>query len=717
MDGPDARVEATLWVDHTTVAPGDAFRVGVTLAMDEGWHVYWRNPGQAAYGTEVVWSARDITVGALQWPVPRRFVEGGGLVTTWGYGDSVTLVADAQVSEFAEQGDTEVHAVADFLACRTECIPGRVELSRPLRVGDAAEPWDEGMAVLSGSLTRMPVEAPEGAARWSPPESWPRQQTVTLTLWVEGCPPEAPGCRLAPASTPALDSFFPERSRFWELQDVAWTPEAQGGGRLDVSLRTSADAPEGPLLLGGVWAWQDQVSGTTGAWELPWLWEAPVVGVDSPGALADTEAGPGEAPASGPPLPGLGLWTALWMALLGGLLLNLMPCVLPVLALKVFALASLGAHETRQARWHALAYTLGVVGSMWALAAVMLGLRSLGSAVGWGMQFQQPGYVLVLLLVVVLFGLNLLGVFEVKIDATGLDAAARRGEGALRPLFEGVLTVVLATPCSAPLMGPAMGFALVAPSWLLVAIFTALGVGIALPWLLLALVPGLRRWMPRPGAWMERVRQGLGFVLLAVGAWLFWLLAVSAGASAVAGGTVVLLAGGLAGWLVGEAQRAGRSPWPMLAVGSAVLAAALVWGWPQPTAPPGAGSATNADAREGAASHDDAWSEARVQALLTAGRPVLVDFTASWCITCQVNERTVLQHSTVQQVMQETGTALLVGDWTHGDEAITAMLRRHGRAGVPMYLVYHPEAPGSPRVLPEVLTVSLVTEALRRPTP
>jgi thiol:disulfide interchange protein DsbD len=413
---------------------------------------------------------------------------------------------------------------------------------------------------------------------------------------------------------------------------------------------------------------------------------------------------PGLAPhpaAATPPLPGRapGLPWVLLLAFLGGVLLNAMPCVFPVLALKAYGFARTVHADHGSVRTHALAYTGGILGSLLVLALAVLGLRAAGHAIGWGFQFQEPLFVAVLSGVLLLFALNLLGVFELTPPSHGtgsLVAAVDHSHGPLRSAGEGVLAVVLATPCSAPLLGTAVGFAFAASAPVVLAVFAAVGLGLAAPFCALVLVPGLRKLLPRPGAWMERGKQLLGFALLGTGVWLASILGSLAGVDGVVRLLAFLVVVALAAWAWGAWRRG-----PVLLAGIAVVlvtgAVALRFG---------AGPAPVAGR--------DAWSDEAVSRILAQGRPVLVDFTADWCLSCKFNERTVLASEQVQSALARTRTQLLVADWTRRDASIARRLAAHGKAGVPMYLVYSPVQPDRPEVLPELLSVDAVVSALER---
>ncbi|MBM4336283.1 MAG: hypothetical protein FJ108_10275 [Deltaproteobacteria bacterium] len=413
-----------------------------------------------------------------------------------------------------------------------------------------------------------------------------------------------------------------------------------------------------------------------------------------PGTLAlsrDLAPALGGAAQAGLPFP-----RVLALALLGGLLLNLMPCVLPVLALKAFALADLAGRGRREVLAHGAGYVAGVLVSMLALALVVIALRAGGTAVGWGFQFQEPAYPLAVAGLLVVLALNLFGVFEVAAPA-GLASVGAGAAGASRSFLDGLLAVALATPCSAPFLGTAVGVAFASRAPETLAIFAALGIGLALPLALVALAPGLARFLPRSGAWMARLRVVLGFALLSSAAWLLWIFGRLSGVDALAAALGCMVALAFAAWVFGalqQSERGGRG----LALAACVALLAPVGLRPL--------------SQERAAAGPSSYSPEAVATELRDGRPVFVEFTADWCLTCKANERLVLASERVKAALARRRFAVLKADWTRRDEAIRLELARFGRAGVPLYVLWFPSAPDSPRELPELITVDSLVDAL-----
>ncbi|HUZ63446.1 MAG TPA: thioredoxin family protein, partial [Acetobacteraceae bacterium] len=400
-------------------------------------------------------------------------------------------------------------------------------------------------------------------------------------------------------------------------------------------------------------------------------------------------------------------WRILGLAVLGGLILNLMPCVFPVLAMKIAGLAALPDSGRRSARLHGFSYAAGVLACFAALAGVMLALRAAGAAAGWGFQFQSPAFVAAMCALLFAVGLNLSGVFAFGARFAGTGQALAMRQGHAGSFFTGLLAVLVATPCTAPFMGAALAAALTAPAAVTLAVFLALGVGLALPYVVLTAVPGLARALPRPGRWMDVLKQALAFPMYASSVWLLWVISQEAGPDGVLATGAVLVLVGFAAWVAGTAQRAtGRGR--RLGQGAgvvAVLAMAGVF----------AGFAAHPAVPPAASRHAGqvAYSPARLAALRAAGQPVFVNVTAAWCVTCLVNERVALDRPAVRAAFAARHIAYMVADWTRQDPVVTALLRAHGRVGVPLYLFY-PAGGGTAVTLPQLLTPGIVIDAIRR---
>lgn len=683
------QVEVRLVPATTQVRPGERLTLGLHQRIAPHWHTYWRNPGDSGLATRLDWQLpAGAQAGPIQWPIPQHFDIGP--VTNYGYADAVTLLTEVSLpSTLAVGSQVPIEVEANWLVCHELCIPqkARLGLSLPVVAADApASPIDPLITQARAQLPQSPAWSATVARSAS---------GLTLTLPAPAVPAGAkPGLR-----------FFPSE----------WGPVSHAGAQ-QVTRQGDAwvlhlPAGEAPLadgqLLDGVLV----VSQGEGA-------QAQRVGY-----TLQSTVGPAGTPSAGTPPSGevltasegntVGLASALLLALLGGLVLNLMPCVFPVLSIKALALLQHSAQSPAQARLHGLAYTGGVLASFALLAGVLILLKAGGDQVGWGFQFHSPWFVLAVAYLMFAVGLSLSGVFTLGQSVTGLGQSLADRSGYAGSFFAGVLATIVATPCTAPFMGGAIGFALTQPAAVLLAVFLSLGLGLALPYLLLSTWPALQRWMPRPGVWMERLKQVLAFPMYATTAWLIWVLAQQAGVDAVAIALAGLIAIAFAAWaydssrLAGPIAQKGGAALALIALSGALAASHIGLSAIEQTAPD-----ASASLRTGSSASSQAYSEATFEALRAQGQPVFLNFTAAWCITCLVNERVALSQPSVQSAFQAQGVTYLKGDWTRQDPAITAVLQRFGRSGVPLYVYYPPGSHSEPVVLPQILTPGLVLSSI-----
>ena len=661
-------VKARLVAAHSTVAPGQRFTVALVQDIKPHWHTYWLNPGDSGQATSLEWQGTQ--AGPLQWPTPS--IQAIGPIVNYGYEGSPALLMDLTVPADARPGSRfKPTAEVRWLVCKDVCIPEQVTLGLDLPV--AAQPQagpDAGQ--IDDWRAKIPKPAPFAVQLKPAPQ----------------------GVRLSGPTSGVTQAYFFAETWGAVAHSAPQPLKASGDG-------WALDIPAGdePLAAGKPLA--GVIVLTTAAGSQAWSVSAPMPeGAGKGPGPADLTAPGGEAPAAQTAAPAaepdLGLLPALALALLGGLILNLMPCVFPVLSIKALALVKEGNHKGE-----GLAYTAGVLASFAALAAVLIALRAGGQQVGWGFQFHSPAFVLVVSYLLFLVGLNLSGLFELGGSFTGIGSGLAARRGLAGSFFTGVLAAVVATPCTAPFMGAALAFALAQPAAVMLAVFLALGLGLALPFLVLAFWPAAQRWLPRPGAWMDTFKQFLAFPMYAAVVWLLWVLAQQAGADgvALALGGMVLIAFAL--WL----RRAARG-----VVAGAVAVASLVLAF-------GMGfwvkAAPASDVRADAAV--EPYSAERLAELRAGNQPVFVNLTASWCISCLVNERVALSRPEVKEAFAKAGIVYLKGDWTREDPKITAVLKAHGRSGVPLYLYYAPGA-AEAQVLPQILTPGLVIETVSTPT-
>ncbi len=664
-----------------SVRPGMPFEAGVRLTMDPGWHTYWKNPGDAGLATTVEWSLPEgYSAGPLRWPLPRPFREQD--FTTYGYEGDVLLVAEITPPQSLPGGAPVLAARVTWLACRVECVPGSVEVSLDLSPAHGGTPADQRTrAAFQAARDQVPVVDPSTAFSAS-------TDGGALVLRAAGL-----------AGQPGSVSFFPDATGVINIS--APQDAAVRGGDLLLRLARPLDAGQLPSRLQGV------LAVGTGADIRALLVDVPIAQED---AVRPAAGGVSLA----------GLLAALALAFLGGILLNLMPCVLPVLSLKVLGLVRHAQGDRRAAVAHGLVFTAGVLVSFWVIAGLLIALRAGGQLLGWGFQFQSPGIVTAAALLFFIVGLNLFGVFEIGAGAAAAGARLSGRQGWAGSFLGGLLATAVATPCTAPFMGSALGYALTLPPFASLAVFTALGLGMAAPYLVLSALPGLVRHIPRPGRWMETLKQVMGFPMMAAAVWMASVLLALSGPGPLVFLLGALVASGVGAWVWGRWGGVDKGRGTRVAAGiialalvasSAVLAVRTSAG-AAPSVPPAAAAGTGSAAAKDQEGWEP-WSAARVEDLRRQGRPVFIDFSARWCLTCQVNERVALSRPQVRQAFRDRDVALLKADWTDRSEAIASALSVYGRAGVPLYVLYGP-GKSEPVLLPEVLTPGIVLSALEK---
>lgn len=666
------RVTATLLSGRDAVAPGERFHVALVQRIAPGWHTYWRNPGDSGEPTRIDWALPEgVAAGAIQWPAPKAIrVEP---LVNFGFEGTVLLPVEITVPATAKPGEMlSLAANATWLVCEKICIPEEGSFRLDLPVAGAGSSDAAAQARIERALADLPQPAGfTGALEASGPDK--------LALALPGLPAGASDLR-----------FFPVSDTL--IEHAAEQPAA--GGTLTLK-RSTAFKIETPRLDGVVTFNEGGVR------------RALALSAEVEPALLQAAAAPAQPPAKvtlpPPPAEDLTLLLALAFAFAGGLILNLMPCVLPVLFIKALGFAQLARADRAEVRRQGLLFLAGVLASFLALAAMVIALGT-----GWGFQLQSPPLVVLLAVLMALIGFNLIGAFEIGGRLQGLgDGLASRG-GPLGAFMTGALAVVVATPCTAPFMGAAMGYALTQPPAAALAIFMALALGFAAPVAALSYAPGLLRLLPKPGRWMVVLKQAFAFPMFATAIWLIWVATVQAGANGALAALVAILAAGFALWLVGVTRSSGRGV-RVAAAAAAILLVAATSAFVVQNATPSAQPAAQAGADA-----PGAWSPARVAELQAQGRPVFVNFTAAWCITCLANERVALSRQEVKDAFARLGVAYLKADWTNRDAVIAATLADYGRAGVPLYLFY-PATKGAPaEVLPQLLTPDAVVSAAGR---
>lgn len=664
-----------------TVSPGGKTQVGLHFVLEKDWHVYWINAGDAGLPPKVDWTLpKGVSVGPLQFPAPERLPVGP--LMDFGYQNEVLFPMDLEAaSNMGAPSEQQLQARVNWLVCREVCIPGKASLALPLHIAhQQVAPRSDVKALFQRFESRMPQPFPPSAeAKF---QTTPTEFKLAILNFPGGVSPQLKSAEFFPLDQYQIDNPAPQKVL------------ASKNG-VEIVLRKAPDLEGNPQQLNGLVRLGDGSS---------YIVHAAAGSVPTMTAAAVPAGGP-----SG----GFGLPRYLLLAFVGGMILNLMPCVFPVLFIKGLALVEASSETRLRLRRHGYAYTLGILVSFWVVAGLLLGLRAAGSLLGWGFQFQSPGFIAVIALLLFFLGLSLAGMFEVGLTATSAGSGLAQKGGYAGSFFTGVLAMVVATPCAAPFMGVAIGFALAAPAAWALLIFTALGLGLAAPYLLLTLEPAWTRWMPRPGAWMEMVRRLAAIPIFATVIWLVWLFTQSAGATLLPALLAAFLLLAIAGWVLGH--------WPQKksASSSAALVIALAVAVPLVSLAllPGSPAASSARAQAGEASSaaDQAewqpYSEAALARYRAEGKPVFVDFTAAWCLSCQVNQKVVLDRGDVQRRLHSAGVVLMRADWTHRDAEISRAIQNLGRSGVPVYALYLPGRPV--KLLPAVLTPGIIFDALQ----
>jgi thiol:disulfide interchange protein len=691
-------VKARLVSEVSAVGPGQVFWVALELDIRDGWHTYWRNPGDSGQATNLKWELPPgFTAGDIVWTTPHRF-EIAPLVN-YGYAKhAVHLVQITAPKDLKAGTPTTLAAKAGWLVCSDVCIPESADLQLKLPQSAQAGSLDPAVSSLfTAARSELPTTQPAVTSARVQGD----QLIITLSReW---------GAILSQIKTLA---FFPYDEG--SIEYAAPQKLTRNQDSVELAMKIGYQPPKAGAIRGVLVATEQNAAQSD---------TVPIeISADFSGAGADqVKAGPRFAPGAVAPVTQThkkpeSLVVLMLLAIAGGLILNLMPCVFPVLSIKAINVVEQAKKDPGAVRTKGLVFAAGVISSMLCLAAVLLALRAGGEEIGWGFQLQSPLFVTLMIYLLLAVGLNLSGVFEVGGGLAGVGDGLTHGEGYSASFFTGVLTTLVATPCTAPFMAAAVGAALTQSAINALCIFAALGLGLALPYVLLSFAPWMRRVLPKPGAWMDTLKQVFAFPIYASAAWLLWVLShetSSFGLGAALAGTVLI---GLAAWAYQKSSSSsggGRVTVLATAIVSVLLAIVLPVRFADvaAAAPGAAGLSDSAQARPGV----DVWqpySAARVAELSAAGRPLLVNFTASWCLTCLVNERNAFSDAAVQEIFRDKKVTLMKGDWTNRDPAITHALAAFGRAGVPLYVVYNSK-PGSaePLVLPQILTASVVQSA------
>jgi thiol:disulfide interchange protein len=668
----DQPVEATLLSEVSSVQPGKSFWVAVKLDMKKGWDTYWINPGDAGIPTQVEWSLPNgFQAGEIVWPVPQKF-ESSSMVG-FGYTDSVMLLTKITPPKTFTGDEVKLQAHVRWLACNEMCQPGDADVHLILPKGDGAIDT-VSQSDFAKARTSLPKELTKEEGKVSV-----KKETDNVVLHFK---PEGK------AATDKIEQvqFFPEEQNVFDLSSQSVHVDRGG-----VTVNLKKGVEELPGQVKGLLVIQEKGNP-----------DKIILQVNSAmGAFASSQLG-GEIE---------GYLGALVLAFLGGIILNVMPCVLPVIALKIFSFVKMGQENRRKIFQHGMVFTLGVLVSFWILSGVLLLLRAYGASVGWGFQLQEPGFVAVMIGLLFLLGLSLLGVFELGASMTSMGEGAKKSSSPyLSSFMSGVLATLVATPCTGPLLGPALGFALTLPTLGAMTIFTGMGLGMASPYLLFAAFPSLVRYMPKPGPWMVIFKQTMGFVMMATVIWLVWVFMAQTSQLALIILLASLLGLSVAAWVFGEWATPVKPKKTRYLATTVAMTLLLFSGYQMLQA---AQMAPTETAQLATSGDWQAYNPEKVKELRSEGKPVFVDFTAKWCLICQAN-KVVLHSSEISKAFKEHGVVTMTADWTKKDAEITKQLESLGRTGVPVYVLYPADGSKKPLILPQTLTNATVQEYLNK---
>src|SRR4029453_7441101 len=650
--------------DTTAIVPGKSFTVGLLLRMAPGWHTYWKFSGDAGLPTELKWKLPSgWKVGDIQWPIPLKTIDPGD-IETYGYENEVLLMQEVTPPQKLDNSTVKLSAEANWLVCEKICIPGSATPQLELPVSTTNQPANSELFARYRHLL---------------PQNWPESNVASANCSRVGRDLRLKVTSETLASYPALD-FFP-----LPLPDVVvGHPTIELGNRNEVTFRVPIESSEKNLSsIAGLIVFSQQPNGEDrSAWRIS---AAPTV------SAANTA-------------PARGIFTFLFFGFLGGIFLNLVPCVLPVISVKIFGFIQHAGQSRRKVLRSGIAFTVGIFGWFVGLALLLIALKGAGRDVTWGgFQFTNAYFVLALSAIVLVFALNLFGVFEISLPQSmtrGFLSTTERKDD-LGSFFQGVFATVLATPCTAPFLGTALGFAFSQSAAIILAMFVAVAAGMSAPYLLLSAQPAWLRFLPKPGPWMLHVKQFMGFLLLATLLFLLYVLGAQRGLEGAIWASCFLLIIGVACWMKGAFIVPTATPRKRAVVLVLMLMLVLASGVYFIGGKFRAATIASADSQ--LRGDWQAFTPERLQAELEQGHKVFVDFTAAWCLTCKFNEANVLESQSVREAFQRHAIVKLKADWTNGDPVITKLLQQFGRPGVPLYVLY-PGKSGEPIVFPEVLT-------------
>ena len=699
-----AETQISLLLDKTEAKPGGSVLAGVRFKLKVDWHTYWRYGGDAAQPPSITWNLpAGVTAGEIRWPLPHKEVSSG--LYSYAYHDEVVLLVPLTLNSDLKTGPLTLNADIFWLECKESCVPRDGKTSATLQIG-AADKTSPDAASLAEWNSKVPPTAVDLKikADWSKNVAEDERQ---LTF------------ELAKDQGFYFKDFYPFESEAFEIGGK--TELGQPEGKPLSLTKTLLNWEESwPKKIGGVALLAKEADGTTQALEI-----SVTLGKDFEAGNGETTAtavspkddGTEGAGTTSPKKSSAGWPLMLVFAFVGGFILNFMPCVLPVISLKILGFVHQSKEEPKRIFQLGLLYGVGVLFSFWILAGLVIGVQSAGNLANWGMQFQNPQFLVLMTLLVTLVALNFFGVFEITGGRlTNVASAAASREGNMGAFFNGILATVLATPCTAPFLGTALGFAFTQPPIGIVILFTTVALGLAFPYILLSWNPAWLGILPKPGAWMERFKVFMGFPMIGTAIWLYTIARLHFGEKGDLWMGLLLVFVAMAAWVYGEfVQRGSSRKGLALGVSAACLLFAYGWilekelNWRDPVGPVTAGAGKATQGKNGILWQP--WTEEAVAKAREEGKVVLVDFTAKWCANCQINKKTSIEINSVREKLENINGVTFKGDYTFYDSRITTQLQKFGRSGVPLVLIYSPNTE-EPILLPELLTPGIVLDAL-----
>ncbi|TVR16243.1 MAG: DUF255 domain-containing protein [Balneolaceae bacterium] len=671
--------------EQKTIQPGQTFWIGVHQELREGWYVYYRNPGDSGMPLMLEWvHDKDFQIGDIEWPTPLWIDVSAGMASH-GYYGSVLFMMEATAPEDLIPGEEyTLMAEADWLICEVLCIPEYADLELTLLVTDEEPIYNEdNLALFNNTRTQLPVVL----------DYWKAEATIhssgaTLTLSTDEFP------------LPDYSEIVYFAKEEGEIENGAAQPFNVDGNTITIELKKSTYKSGD---IDRLWGLVYNASGWDEAGTIPSI----IVDV-SPG-----EESVAASDVATMPVLSSRFMLILVFAFIGGMILNLMPCVFPILSIKVMNFMQMAGHDPKKVRLHGYMFGAGVLLSFLFLALLLIGLRAGGQELGWGFQLQTPAFIAFMTFLMFALGLSLMGVFEIGNSLINVAGKANTGEGMRGSFFSGILATVLATPCTAPFMGTAIGVAITLPATTSLIIFAALGLGMAAPYVLLSSFPALMKFMPKPGAWMETFKQAMAFPLFATAIWLIWVYGQQAGIDGLTRLLVGLLLLSLGIWILHRwkaVQISGTARIVSRSIATAIIIGGFLFSVPQA----GSESPGNEISSSNGFGIDwIAYSESGLQQKIDEGNNIFIDFTAAWCITCKANERIVFSSDRVKDKFNDLNFVMVKADWTNRNPEITRALESFGRNGVPLYVIYSPSLE-EPMILPELLTPGIVMDALEK---